>query len=51
MDLVSCQIIVEDIGPSKGWAGDEAFRDGLHQQVGIIAPQVVKDGDAGGFGV
>ena len=27
-------------------------RDGLHQQVGVIAPQVVKHhGDAGGFGV
>ena len=24
VDLDSCQIIVEDIGPSKGWAGDEA---------------------------
>ena len=24
VDLDSCQIIVEDIGPSKCWAGDEA---------------------------
>ena len=24
VDLNSCQIIVEDIGPSKCWAGDEA---------------------------
>ena len=24
MDLDSCQVVIEDIGPSKCWAGDEA---------------------------